>query len=117
MSVRSEIQVRLRFSTPPRSNRNHTDRAPFSFDAWITIEPSNGGIESMNRKIIIHSDDFDKEIFIFLREVVVDMPIEWDYDAIGRIRDTVIDALKKMGIVLEIDARLESSIGRRLAKG
>jgi len=45
------------------------------------------------------------------------MPIEWDYDAIGRIRDTVIDALKKMGIVLEIDARLESSIGRRLAKG
>jgi len=44
----------------------------------------------MNRKVIIHPDDFDKEIFIFLREVVVDMPIEWDYDAIGRKRDSVI---------------------------
>ena len=44
----------------------------------------------MNRKVIIHPDDFDKEIFIFLREVVADMPIEWDYDAIGRKRDSVI---------------------------
>ncbi len=71
----------------------------------------------MNRKIIIHSDDFDKEIFIFLREVVADMPIDWDHEAIGRIRNTVIDAFKKMGIILEIDERLQSSIGKRWAEG
>ncbi len=71
----------------------------------------------MNRKIIIHSDDFDREIFIFLKEVVADMPIDWDYDAIGRIRDTVINAFQKMGIVLEIDERLQSSIGKRRTEG
>ena len=71
----------------------------------------------MNRKIIIHSDDFDKEIFIFLREVVADMPIDWDDEAIGRIRNTVIDAFEKMGIILEIDERLQSSIGKRWAEG
>ena len=71
----------------------------------------------MNPKIIIRSDDFDREIFIFLKEVVVDMPIDWDYDAIGRIRDTVIDAFIKMGIILEIDERPESSIGKRWVEG
>jgi hypothetical protein len=71
----------------------------------------------MNRKIIIHSDDFDKEIFIFLREVVADMPIDWDHGAIGRIRNTVIDAFEKMGIILEIDERLQSSIGERWLEG
>jgi hypothetical protein len=71
----------------------------------------------MNRKIIIRSNDFDREIFIFLKEVVADMPIEWDYDAISRIRDTVIDTFEKMGIVLEIDERLESSIGKRRTEG
>jgi hypothetical protein len=71
----------------------------------------------MNRKIIIHSDDFDKEIFIFLRGVVADMPIDWDHEAIGRIRNTVIDAFKKMGIILEIDERLQSSFGKRWVEG
>ena len=71
----------------------------------------------MNPKIIIRSDDFDREIFIFLKEVVVDMPIDWDYDAIGRIRDTVIEAFEKMGIMLEIDERPESSIGKRWVEG
>jgi hypothetical protein len=71
----------------------------------------------MNRKIIIHSDDFDKEIFSFLREVVADMPVDWDHEAIGRIRNTVIDAFKKMGIMLEIDERLQSSIGKRWVEG
>ena len=71
----------------------------------------------MNRKIIIHSDDFDKEIFIFLREVVADMPIDWDHEAIGRIRNTVIDAFEKMGIILEIDERLQSSFGKRWVEG
>jgi len=71
----------------------------------------------MNRKIIIHSDDFDKEIFSFLREVVADMPIDWDHEAIGRIRNTVIDAFKKMGILLEIDEQLQSSISKRWVEG
>ena len=71
----------------------------------------------MNRKIIIQSDDFDKEIFIFLREVVADMPIDWDHEAMGRIRNTVIDAFKKMGIILEIDERLQPSFGKRWVEG
>jgi len=32
----------------------------------------------MNRKIIIKADDLDREIFSFLKEVEVDMPIDWD---------------------------------------
>jgi hypothetical protein len=31
LSVRSEIQVRFKFSSPPRMNKNHTDRAPSYF--------------------------------------------------------------------------------------
>ncbi len=73
----------------------------------------------MNRKIIIYSDDFDREILIFLREVAADMPIEWDDDAIGPIRKAVIGAFKKMGIVLEIDERVRildrQEIGGRMA--
>lgn len=53
----------------------------------------------MNRKVIIHPDDFDREIFISLREAVVDMPIEWDYDAIGRKRDSVI--AEKIDLILQ----------------
>jgi hypothetical protein len=71
----------------------------------------------MNRKIIIHSDDFDKEIFSFLREVVADMPVDWDHEAIGWIRNTVIGAFEKMGIMLEIDERLQSPIGKRWVEG
>jgi len=71
----------------------------------------------MNRKIIIKMEDLNMEIYFFLKQVGADMPIEWDYDAIGRIRDTVIDAFKKMGIMLEIDERPESSIGKRWVEG
>jgi hypothetical protein len=71
----------------------------------------------MNRKIIIQSDDFDKEIFSFLREVVADMPVDWDREAIGWIRNTVIDAFEKMGVMLEIDGRLQSPIGKRWVEG
>ena len=71
----------------------------------------------MNRKIIIQSGDFDKEIFSFLREVVADMPVDWDDEAIGRIKDTVIDAFEKMGIILEIDERPQPTLGRRWVEG
>ncbi len=71
----------------------------------------------MNRKIIIQSHDFDKEIFSFLREVVADMPVHWDHEAIGRIRNTVIDAFEKMGITLEIDERPQSLFSRRWVEG
>lgn len=71
----------------------------------------------MNRKIIIQSDDFDKEIFSFLREVVAGMPVHWDHEAIGRIRNTVIDAFKKMGITLEIDERSQPLFSRRWGEG
>lgn len=71
----------------------------------------------MNRKIIIHSDDFDKEIFSFLREVVAYMPVDWDHEAIGWIRNTVIDAFEKMGVMLEIDERPQSLCSKRWVEG
>ena len=62
----------------------------------------------MNRKIIIKSDDFSKEIFSFLKEVGADMPIDWNLEALDRIRNAVIEAFEKMGVTLEVDDRLQS---------
>jgi hypothetical protein len=62
----------------------------------------------MNRKIIIKSDDFNREIFSFLKEVGVDMPIDWNIETLDRVRDAVIEAFEKMGVALEIDDRLQS---------
>lgn len=67
----------------------------------------------MNRKIIIRSDDFNKEIFFFLKEVGADMPIDWDNEAINRVRNAVIGAYEKMGVTIEIDERLQSSLSKR----
>ena len=44
----------------------------------------------MKRKIIIKSDDFNREIFSFLKEVGADMPIDWNSEALDRIRNAVI---------------------------
>jgi hypothetical protein len=69
----------------------------------------------MNRKIIIESDDFNEEIFSFLNEVGADMPINWNMEALDRIKNAVIKAFEKMGVTLEIDDRLRS-ISSRLTK-
>jgi hypothetical protein len=61
----------------------------------------------MNRKIIIKSDDFNKGIFSFLKEVGTDMPIDWNIEALDRIRNAVIEAFEKMEVTLEIDDRLQ----------
>jgi len=61
----------------------------------------------MNKKIIIKSDDFSREIFSFLKEVGADMPIDWNMEALERIRNAVIEAFEKMGVTLEVDGRLE----------
>ena len=62
----------------------------------------------MNRKIIINSNDFNREIFSFLKEVGADIPIDWNIEALDRIRNAVIEAFEKMGFTLEIDERLQS---------
>jgi len=62
----------------------------------------------MNQKIIIKSDDFNKEIFSFLKEVGADMPMDWNIEALDRIRNAVIEAFEKMGVTLEVDDRLQS---------
>ena len=62
----------------------------------------------MNRKIIIKSDDFSKEIFSFLEEVGANMPIDWNLEALDRIRNAIIEAFEKMGVTLEVDDRLQS---------
>jgi hypothetical protein len=60
----------------------------------------------MKRKIIIESDDFNREIFSFLNAVGADMPIDWDIEAFDRIRSAVIEAYEKMEVTLEINDRL-----------
>ena len=70
----------------------------------------------MNRKIIIKSDDFDKEIFSFLKEVGADMPLDWNIEALDWIKNAVIETFWKMGVTLEIDDRLQS-IPPYLTKG
>ena len=70
----------------------------------------------MKRKIIIESDDFNREIFSFLNEVGADMPIEWDIEALDRIRSAVIEAYEKMGVTLEINDRLQSIPSFNLSK-
>ena len=57
----------------------------------------------MNRKIIIKSFDFDREISSFLKEVGADMPIDWKIETLDRIRNAVIEAFENMGVTLEID--------------
>ena len=59
----------------------------------------------MNRKIIIKSDDFNKEIFSFLKEVGADMPMDRNIEALERIRNAVIETFEEMGVALEIDER------------
>jgi hypothetical protein len=62
----------------------------------------------MNRKIIIKSDDFNKEIFSFLKEVGADMPLDWNIEALDLIKNAIIETFWKMGVTLEIDDRLQS---------
>lgn len=62
----------------------------------------------MNRKIIIKSDDFNKEIFSFLKEVGADTPMDWNIKALDRIKNAVIEIFEKMGVTLEIDDRFQS---------
>jgi len=62
----------------------------------------------MNRKIIIKSDDFTKEIFSFLKEIGADMPMDWNIEALERLKDAVIGTFEKMGVTLEIDDRFQS---------
>ena len=70
----------------------------------------------MKRKIIIKSNDFNREISSFLKEVGADMPIDWNIEALDRIRSAVIEAYEKMGITLEIDDCLQSILSSNLSK-
>jgi hypothetical protein len=62
----------------------------------------------MNRKIIIKTDDLNKEISSFLTEVGAGVLISWNIEALIRVRNAVIEAYEKMGITLEIDDCLQS---------
>jgi hypothetical protein len=70
----------------------------------------------MKRKIIIRLDDFNREIFSFLKEVGAGMPIAWNIEAFDQIRKAVIGAYEKMGVTLEIDDRLHSMPSSTLSK-
>ncbi len=59
----------------------------------------------MNRKIIIRSDDFDREILFFLNEVGADTPLEWNREALDQLKKAVVEVFAEMGVTLEIDNR------------
>jgi hypothetical protein len=65
-------------------------------------------MRKMNRKIIIQSYDFNKEIFSFLKEIGADMPIDWNIEDLDQIKNAVIEAFGKKEVALEIDDRLQS---------
>ena len=64
----------------------------------------------MCRKVIIKTDDFDKEIRSFLKDVGADMPIDWDTEALDQVKRAVIEAFQKIGVGLEVDDRLPASV-------
>ena len=64
----------------------------------------------MSRKIIIKTDDLDKEIRSFLGDVGADMPIDWDIDALDQVKNAVVEVFKKMGVRIEIDNRLPAPV-------
>ena len=71
----------------------------------------------MSRKIIIKTDDFDKEIRSFLGDVGADMPIDWDIEALDQVKSAVVEAFKKMGIKIEVDDRLPVSVNQLEVQG
>jgi hypothetical protein len=66
----------------------------------------------MSRKIIIKTDDLDKEIRSFLGDVGADMLIDWDIEALDQVKNAVVEAFKKMGVRIEVDDRLPASVNR-----
>jgi hypothetical protein len=72
----------------------------------------SGGKRQMSRKIIIKTDDLDKEIRSFLGDVGADMPIDWNREALDQVKTAVIEAFKKMGVRMEIDDRLPASVNQ-----
>jgi hypothetical protein len=90
---------------PPGSNTNPIDRALSLYlkQPWSV---QNGGKETMDRKIIIKTEDLDREIHSLLTEVGADMPMNWDATALAFVRDAVIEAFGRMGVTIEVDERL-----------
>jgi hypothetical protein len=64
----------------------------------------------MSRKIIIKTDDLDKEIRSFLRDVGADMPIDWNVEALNQVKNAVIEAFKKMGVGIEVEDRFPAPV-------
>lgn len=53
-------------------------------------------------------EDLNREIYSFLTEVGADMPIDWNNEALDRVRNAVVEAFGKMGVTLQIDDRPQS---------
>ena len=49
----------------------------------------------MSRKIIIKTDDFDKEIRSFLGDVGADMPIKWNIEALDQVKMQLLKPLRR----------------------
>jgi len=66
----------------------------------------------MDRKIIIKMEDLTKEIHSFLAEVGAGMPVDWDTEALDRVRNAAIEAYEKMGVKLEVDDQSQSRLSQ-----
>jgi hypothetical protein len=75
----------------------------------IPQQVKTGGNRKMGRKIIIKTEDLDKEIRTFLKDVGADMPIDWDTAALDQVKAAVIEVFKKMGVEFEVDDQLPLS--------
>ncbi len=64
----------------------------------------------MDRKIIIRMEDFNREIYFFLTEIMAGMPMDLNIEALGVVRNAVIRAFEKMQITVEIDDRFSSQL-------
>lgn len=64
------------------------------------------GEEKMNRKIIIKREDLNWEIYVFLKEVGEGIPVDWDTEAFGFVRNAIIRAFERMGTRIEVDERI-----------
>lgn len=71
----------------------------------------------MNRKIIIKTDDFNSEIYLFLKEVGAGLPVDWNNEALDRVKDAVIQAFGKMGVTLQINDQLQPPMSKRCVGG
>ena len=127
MGVRSEIQVRFNPSTPQHkrwglpSARAQAEgsgltlsgafHATLKGGAWgrrmgQVLQPSSEEQESYRSGALSYFRDNSTEFSLFLREVGAGLPVDWNTEAFGFVRNGIVRAFEKMGAYIEVDDQL-----------